>query len=85
MKDIPNLNIPNLQDLASKGFVKKYHTNCQSKITSIFQLSTFSNTTETSTSSVVIKSVITTISNEKTNGENETLKTTTTTHEESQF
>lgn len=39
MKDIPNLNIPNLQDLASKGFVKKYHTNYQSKITSIYQLS----------------------------------------------
>lgn len=83
MKDIPNLNIPNLQDLASKGFVKKYHTNYQMK--NYKYLSTFSNTTETSTSSVVIKSVITTISNEKTNGENETLKTTTTTHEESQF
>lgn len=62
MKDLPNLNIPNFIDLASK-----------------------SNTTETSTSSVVIKSVITSISHEKTNGESETLKTNITTHEESQF
>ncbi|XP_017859889.1 PREDICTED: protein lethal(2) giant larvae [Drosophila arizonae] len=62
IKDMPNINIPNLLDLASKG-----------------------NTTETSTSSVVIKSVITSISHEKTNGENETLKTKTTTHEESEF
>ena len=45
----------------------------------------FSNTTETSTSSVVIKSVITSISHEKTNGETEVITTKTTTHEESQF
>ncbi|KAL7742468.1 hypothetical protein ACLKA6_019096 [Drosophila palustris] len=62
MKDIPNINVPNLLDLASK-----------------------SNTTETSTSSVVIKSVITSISHEKSNGESETLKANTKTHEESQF
>ncbi|EDW71166.1 lethal(2) giant larvae protein [Drosophila virilis] len=62
IKDIPNINIPNLFDLASKG-----------------------NTTESSTSSVVIKSVITSISHEKTNGKNETLKTKSTEHEESQF
>ncbi|XP_022222435.1 lethal(2) giant larvae protein [Drosophila obscura] len=62
MKDIPDINIPNLMDLASK-----------------------SNTTETSTSSVVIKSVITSISHEKTNGESENVTTKTTTHEESQF
>ncbi|XP_037957750.1 lethal(2) giant larvae protein isoform X2 [Teleopsis dalmanni] len=43
-------------------------------------------TTETSTSSVVIKSVITSISHEKTNGDTtETVTTKTTTHEESQF
>uniref|UniRef100_T1PFY4 LLGL2 protein n=1 Tax=Musca domestica TaxID=7370 RepID=T1PFY4_MUSDO len=62
MKDIPDINIPNLMDLAP-----------------------LSNTTETSTSSVVIKSVITSISHEKTNGESETITTKTTTHEESQF
>ncbi|EDV30787.1 uncharacterized protein Dana_GF14872, isoform A [Drosophila ananassae] len=62
VNDIPNINIPNLMDLASK-----------------------SNTTETSTSSVVIKSVITSISHEKTNGESEARTTKTTTHEESQF
>ncbi|KAH8409541.1 hypothetical protein KR222_008146 [Zaprionus bogoriensis] len=62
MKDIPNLNISNLQDLTSKG-----------------------STTETNTSSVVIKSVITSISQEKTNGENEPFQTKTTLHEESQF
>ncbi|XP_068141738.1 lethal(2) giant larvae protein isoform X1 [Drosophila tropicalis] len=43
------------------------------------------NTTETNTSSVVIKSIITNISHEKTNGESETVTTKTTTHEESQF
>lgn len=47
--------------------------------------SPFSNTTETSTSSVVIKSVITSVSHEKTNGEAEVITTKTTTHEESQF
>ncbi|KAH8279621.1 hypothetical protein KR018_008349 [Drosophila ironensis] len=62
VNDIPDINIPNLMDLASK-----------------------SNTTETSTSSVVIKSVITSISHDKTNGESETRTTKTTTHEESQF
>ncbi|XP_023165771.2 protein lethal(2) giant larvae isoform X1 [Drosophila hydei] len=62
MKDMSNINIQNLLDLASRG-----------------------NSTETSTSSVIIKSTITSISHEQTNGENETLKTKTTTHEESEF
>uniref|UniRef100_A0A1B0FDF2 Lethal(2) giant larvae protein n=1 Tax=Glossina morsitans morsitans TaxID=37546 RepID=A0A1B0FDF2_GLOMM len=62
MKDVTDVNIPNLMDLAP-----------------------LSNTTETNTSSVVIKSVITSISHEKTNGETEVVTTKTTTHEESQF
>lgn len=62
MKDIKDVNIPNLKDLAP-----------------------LSNTTETSTNSVIIKSVITSISHEKTNGEAEVTTTKTTTHEESQF
>ncbi|XP_044315560.1 lethal(2) giant larvae protein-like [Drosophila rhopaloa] len=62
MNDIPDINIPNLSDLA-----------------------TTSNTTDTSTSSVVIKSVITSISHEKANGESETKRTKNTTPKESQF
>ncbi|XP_075153995.1 LLGL domain-containing protein l(2)gl isoform X2 [Haematobia irritans] len=54
-------------------------------IPNLMDLAPLSNTTETSTSSVVIKSVITSVSHEKTNGESETTTTKTTTHEESQF
>ncbi|KAH8412351.1 hypothetical protein KR009_001419 [Drosophila setifemur] len=54
-------------------------------IPNLMDLTSKSNTTETSTSSVVIKSIITSISHEKTNGESETRTTKTTTHEESQF
>jgi len=54
-------------------------------IPNLQDLGSLSNTTETSTSSVVIKSIITSISHDKTNGEAETVTTKTTTHEESQF
>ncbi|XP_034100987.1 lethal(2) giant larvae protein [Drosophila albomicans] len=55
-------------------------------IPNLVDITSKSNTNEISTSSVVIKSVITSISHEKTNGESENLKTTNvTTHEESQF
>ncbi|KNC24625.1 hypothetical protein FF38_09636 [Lucilia cuprina] len=54
-------------------------------IPNLMDLAPLSNTTETSTSSVVIKSVITSVSHEKTNGEAEVITTKTTTHEESQF
>ncbi|XP_067622732.1 lethal(2) giant larvae protein isoform X3 [Eurosta solidaginis] len=62
MKDVTDINIPNLMDLAP-----------------------LSNTTETNSSSVVIKSTITSVSHEKTNGESETVTTKTTKREESQF
>jgi len=83
MKDIPNINIPNLHDLATNRFVLM-SVRLLNKIYNYDSL-LISNTTETSTSSVVIKSVITSISHEKTNGESEILKTNITTHEESQF
>ncbi|KAI8033682.1 hypothetical protein M5D96_013560 [Drosophila gunungcola] len=54
-------------------------------ISNLGDLALKSNTTETSTSSVVIKSVITSISHEKTNGESELGTPKTTTPEESQF
>lgn len=55
-------------------------------IPNLKDLAPHSNTTETTTNSVVIKSVITSISHEKTNGEADTITTTkTTTREESQF
>ncbi|XP_055916623.1 lethal(2) giant larvae protein [Eupeodes corollae] len=55
-------------------------------IPNLMDLAPLSNTTETTTSSVVIKSVITSISHEKTNGESDTITSTkTTTREESQF
>ncbi|XP_017110995.1 lethal(2) giant larvae protein isoform X1 [Drosophila elegans] len=54
-------------------------------ISNLGDLALKSNTTETSTSSVVIKSVITSISHEKTNGESELRTPKTTTPEESQF
>lgn len=55
-------------------------------IPNLNDLSPQSNTTETTTSSVVIKSVITSISHERTNGESDTITTTkSTTREESQL
>ncbi|KAH8237824.1 hypothetical protein KR032_002653 [Drosophila birchii] len=54
-------------------------------IPNLMDLKSKSNTTETTTSSVVIKSVITSISHEKENGESETRTTRMTTHEESEF
>ncbi|XP_037709326.1 lethal(2) giant larvae protein isoform X2 [Drosophila subpulchrella] len=54
-------------------------------ISNLGDLSSKSNTTETSTSSVIIKSVITSISHEKTNGESDIGTTKNTAPEESQF
>ncbi|CAD6998863.1 unnamed protein product [Ceratitis capitata] len=54
-------------------------------IPNLMDLAPLSNTTETNSSSVVIKSIITSISHEKTNGETETVTTKTTQREESQF
>uniref|UniRef100_A0A0A1XSU4 Lethal(2) giant larvae protein n=1 Tax=Zeugodacus cucurbitae TaxID=28588 RepID=A0A0A1XSU4_ZEUCU len=54
-------------------------------IPNLADLAPLSNTTETNSSSVVIKSIITSISHEKTNGETETVTTKTTQSEESQF
>ncbi|XP_053961405.1 lethal(2) giant larvae protein [Anastrepha ludens] len=54
-------------------------------IPNLMDLAPLSNTTETNSSSVVIKSIITSISHEKTNGETETVTSKTTKREESQF
>ncbi|XP_031632290.1 protein lethal(2) giant larvae [Contarinia nasturtii] len=62
MKDVPDINISNLKDLAPIG-----------------------ETTETSSNTIVIKSIITTISNGQENGETEKITTTTTTRKESQL
>lgn len=83
MSEIPNINISNLEDLESKRCASTRNIDISFNLLIFFFLPN-RNTTETSTSSVVIKSIITNISHEKTNGDNK-IGTPKTAPEESQF